>query len=231
MTDRQRWAFVGACALAGALAVPPGAVVTPISAGIVAVLGLLGLRVWRWSGLQQPMRSRGQRGGWRLVTPVAWLGLGLLLGLVVLGVMRSVIQPVLPSIGARIARAGTMPVWQRLAIVYVAAVGEELVFRLLLLSLFAGLMTRFLGLPAASPNPGVVWLANVLSALAFAAVHLPAWAGAAPMSPALLASVLTLNGTAGIVMGYVFATRGILAAIWTHAGADCAVQLLGPFTS
>lgn len=46
----------------------------------------------------------------------------------------------------------------------------------------------------------------------------------------LAAAVLLLNGVAGIVLGYVFATRGILAAVLTHAGADTAIQLIGPLT-
>jgi hypothetical protein len=42
--------------------------------------------------------------------------------------------------------------------------------------------------------------------------------------------VLTLNGLGGIVFGYVLVTRGIVAAMWAHAGADCAIQLIGPLT-
>jgi hypothetical protein len=40
--------------------------------------------------------------------------------------------------------------------------------------------------------------------------------------------VLALNAAAGLVMGHVFARQGIALAMWTHAGGDCAVQLLGP---
>jgi hypothetical protein len=32
------------------------------------------------------------------------------------------------------------------------------------------------------------------------------------------------------VSGYLFVTRGIIAAIWAHAGADIATQLVGPLT-
>jgi membrane protease YdiL (CAAX protease family) len=140
------------------------------------------------------------------------------------------IEPAIPSIGARIAKAGTLPVWRRALVIYVAAVGEELVFRLLLLSAITGVIVRLLRLPGGRPTPLVVWLANLVSALAFAAVHLPSWSGAAPMSPGLAASVLALNAVGGLVVGYVFARHGIAAATWTHAGADCAIQLVGPLT-
>jgi len=123
-----------------------------------------------------------------------------------------------------------LPIWRRLAIIYVAAVTEELVFRLILLSLIAGALTRLLQRTAEAPSEGVVWTANVLCALAFGAVHLPAWTALGPMSTGLVMMVLLLNGIAGLVMGHVFVRQGIVAAIWVHAGGDSAIQIIGPLT-
>lgn len=159
-----------------------------------------------------------------------WWGLGLLVGLLLLLVIRSAIEPGVPSIGARIAAAGRLPVWRRVLIIYVAAVGEEVVFRLLLLSLVAGLTVRLLGRSGRIPSAMPVWCANVISALVFAGGHLPAWAGAAHLGVGLALTVMTLNAVPGLLLGNVFATRGIVAAMWLHAGADCAIQLLGPLT-
>jgi len=108
--------------------------------------------------------------------------------------------------------------------------GLELVFRLLLLSLVAGLATRVLRRAGSVPSPAVARGAIALSAVAFAAVHLPAWSAAGPLSLGLALMVITLNGLGGVVFGYVFVTRGIMAAMWAHAGADCAIQLIGPLT-
>jgi hypothetical protein len=224
------WPFACACALAGALAVPLHAVATPLSTAVAGLIGLLGLRVWRWSRLPHLMRNEEKRGLARLLQPGAWMGLGLVVGLLLLAVIRIAVEPAVPSIGARIASAGTLPVWRRVLIIYVAAVGEELLFRLLLLSVVAGLTTRLLRSPTQLPKPPVAWLANVFSALTFAAVHLPAWSGATSLGVGLGIAVLILNGLGGIFLGYVFATRGIVAAMWAHAGADCAIQLLGPLT-
>jgi membrane protease YdiL (CAAX protease family) len=47
------------------------------------------------------------------------------------------------------------------------------------------------------------------------------------MSLGLALVVLILNGLGGIVSGYVFVTRGIVAAMLAHADADCAIQLVG----
>jgi hypothetical protein len=42
---------------------------------------------------------------------------------------------------------------------------------------------------------------------------------------------MTLNAIGGVVLGSAFVNRGIVAAIWIRAGADCAIQLIGPLTS
>lgn len=215
------WAL--AFAMAGALAVPPHPIATPVSAAVAWVLGMFGMRIRSWSRPGEPMREAGRR--WPL-TPL-WILPGLALGLAILGVLRLVVQPSVPAIGARIAAAGELPIWRRMTIIYVAAVAEETVFRLILLSAVAGITTRVLGGPA-TPRPAVAWAANVVAALAFGAAHLPSWTGLGLTSPALLAVVVALNFAGGLVLGRVYLTRGLAAAVWTHAGADCAIQVLGP---
>ena len=226
-TPSGRAALVAASAVAGGLAVPLDVVATPLSAAGVGLFAVLGLFVWRWSCLPRP-RTADQSGLTRLVRAAIWMAVGLGVGLVMLAVIRLVIEPVVPGIAKRMAAAGALPVWRRAAIIYVAAVGEELIFRLFLLSAVAGVAARLLRLPRHMPTSSVIWMANGLSALLFAGVHLPSWGG--PLSFGLALAVMTLNAVGGVVLGYMFVNRGIVAAIWTHAGADCAIQLIGPLT-
>ena len=225
--------FVAVCALAGALAVPVSPVATPFAILIAGAAGYLGLRAWRWSRLPGAMLERRPGLQTRLSERVLGIAgafaIGLAVGLLILAVIRLVVEPAVPEAGARIAAAGTLPVWRRLAIIYVAAVTEEVVFRLLMLSLIAGALTRLFQRDP-EPSQGVIWTANVLCALAFGAVHLPAWTALGPMSTGLVMMVLLLNGVAGLVMGHIFVRQGIVAAIWAHAGGDCAIQLIGPLT-
>jgi hypothetical protein len=224
------WAFVAACAIAGALAVPVDAVATPVSTLIAGLLGFLGLRLWRWSGLVGSLKTKAPARFEHVVRATVFLGLGLIVGLVLLGVIRLAIEPIVPAAGARIAAAGALPIWRRIVIIYVAAVSEELVFRLLLLSAVTGVMMRLLRRAAGVPSRGVVACAIGLAALAFAVVHLPAWSAVGPLTSGLALMVMALNGLGGVVFGYCFVSRGIVAAIWAHAGADCAIQLIGPLT-
>jgi Type II CAAX prenyl endopeptidase Rce1-like len=214
-----------AFATAGALTVPSHPIATPLAAAVSWLLGMAGMRVWRWSRL--PERLRPSRERWQL-RPL-WILPGLAIGLLILAVLRLAIQPTVPAIGARIAAAGVVPLWRRAVIIYVAAVGEELLFRLILLSAVAGIATR-LRRGAAAPGPGTAWAANVVAALTFGAAHLPSWTRMGLTSPTLLAAVVALNFVGGLVFGYLFTTRGLGAAVWAHAGADCAIQLVGPLT-
>ena len=230
MTPFGRVALIAASVAAGALAVPAHAIVTPLSAAGFGLLAVLGLFVWRWSRLPALVQPAAQGGMTRFVRPVFWIALGLAVGLFFLAVMRLVIEPVVPAIGARMAAAGALPVWRRVAIIYVAAVGEELIFRLVLLSAIAGVTARLFSRTRAEPTATVVWTAITLSALLFAAAHLPAWS-AVSSGVAVPLTVMTLNAIGGVVLGSAFVNRGIAAAIWLHAGADCAIQLIGPLTS
>jgi CAAX prenyl protease-like protein len=222
----KQGALFAVAAVAGALAVPLHILATPLSAAAFALLTATGLRVWRWSGLPACLTTTARGPLWRYMGPMMWLLLGLAIGLTLLALLRLVIEPSVPSIGARIAAAGLLPVWRRLAIIYVAAVGEELIFRLLLLSAVVGLGGRSSRLSRQPPSRRVIQAAIVIAALVFAASHLPAWT--ANLSLPLALSVMGLNAIAGWILGLVFVKSGITAAIWTHAGGDCAVQLIGP---
>jgi membrane protease YdiL (CAAX protease family) len=201
-----------------------------VAAVVAGLLGLAGLLVWRASRLPSLTVGDPSDARARFVRPAAWLGLGLAVGLLFLGVLRLLIEPAVPAAGARLAAAAVVPLWRRVLVIYVAAVSEEVVFRLVLLSFVAGVVTRALRLAGRTPSRNVAWAANGVSALVFAAVHLPAWYAVGPVSAGLALIVLALNGAGGAVFGYLFVTRGIVAAIWAHAGADIATQLIGPLT-
>ena len=233
-------AFLLACVLCGALVVPLHPVNTPIAGVIGGLMAAIGLVAQRWARLADARLSAPSAGVVAAArSAIGWFLAGLALGLVLLGVIRLVIEPIVPAAGARIAAAGDLPVWRRVVIIYVAAVGEELLFRVLLLSLVTGgivQLTRWLGTarPASSargaPSAAVLWTATGVAALGFAAVHLQAWSSIGALTLGTAAMVMALNSAGGLLFGYAFVTRGILAAVAAHAGADCAIQLIGPLT-
>lgn len=109
-----------------------------------------------------------------------------------------------------------------------AGIGEEVMFRLFVMSLWATILTwlsRRL-LSGRRLENAIFWFANLIGALAFAAGHLGTamvLAGVstpAALPTALLVELVTLNGLLGMVAGMAFRRDGLLAASGVHFWAD-----------
>ncbi|HIC89514.1 MAG TPA: CPBP family intramembrane metalloprotease [Anaerolineae bacterium] len=72
-----------------------------------------------------------------------------------------------------------------------------------------------------------MWTANVLTALLFGAGHLPTLAMLAPLTVMLVVRTVLLNSIAGIVFGWLYWRRGLLAAIASHFSADIVLHVVG----
>jgi len=115
-----------------------------------------------------------------------------------------------------------------------AAVGEEILFRLVLMSLWTWIMGRVFSRFAArqTARRWALWAANVIAALAFAAAHLGTtmavsdMMGPAGLRPVMLAEMVVLNGLVGVVAGVSFAERGLIAAAGVHFWADVVWHVL-----
>jgi membrane protease YdiL (CAAX protease family) len=70
------------------------------------------------------------------------------------------------------------------------------------------------------PSPIVIWTANVLAALLFGALHLPQAAVFLSLTAPVVALTLAGNGVPGIVFGWLFWRRGLVAAMVAHFSAD-----------
>ena len=190
-------AFIVASVVCGALSVPWNPIFTAVAGGVGGFMAALALWVRRWARLPEVIRRpAAARSVARLKDIAIWFGIGFAVGLVLLAIIRLVIEPAVPAAGARIAAAGQLPVWRRLLIIYVAAVGEELLFRVLLLSLVAGVLVRLLHRADRVPTNVVLMTATVIASLVFAAAHL---AGPDQIrASGVVATVMALNSFGGL---------------------------------
>ncbi|MGC4119965.1 MAG: CPBP family glutamic-type intramembrane protease [Myxococcales bacterium] len=122
------------------------------------------------------------------------------------------------SLGAQIAR------WKGLLASFYGGIGEEVLTRLFLMTLFAWVLCRLLG----GRRPAAFVAAAVFAALAFAAGHLPAAAQLAPLDAWVVTRVLVLNSVAGIAFGVLFWKRGLEHAMAAHFCADLVLHVLSP---
>jgi len=209
---------------------PPELASTPLwliglaNAGIILVLyGLLGLiglwfaRRLGWPGVYRP------DAGWR-----SWfwwpMALGVVVGVLmvvgdrafsVFGDWGGLSHPAFPMSLIASATAG---------------IGEEIVFRVFVMGLWAFL----LHLVFRQQRGRVIWIANAIAALAFAAGHLPSvmylFGVSSPLElpAALLIEIALLNGLVGLVAGERYARDGLVAAAGVHFWADVVWHVIWP---
>ena len=205
----------------------PGWLLGLANAGIVLVLyGLLGLAgVWFARKLSLPGIYR-EGAGWRqwVVVPMA---IGAALG-VVLIVGDSAFALASedwngfphPEFPLSIFASAT------------AGIGEEILFRLFAMGLWAFLLD--LALRRWKARTVALWTGNMIASLAFGAAHLPATMMAVGVStPAelpsiVIAEVMVLSGIVGIVAGHQYMRQGLIAAVGVHFWTDVIWHILWP---
>jgi hypothetical protein len=201
------------------------------SVTLALVIGL-GLRTAAPFGKGAPLLDRLVRG--ESLLPVQGKALllatasGALLGGSLLLVLILILAPLDPTVSTRLAAQVNQPAWRPWIVAFEAAVLEELLFRLFLMSVTLWGLNKVWRPRTEEPRPALVGIALVMSALSFAGAHLPAWFAIVEPTVGLIIVVVLLNGLAGLVLGQIYWQWGIEAAILCHFAADLVVQGLGP---
>jgi hypothetical protein len=185
--------------------------------GLLGLLGLWFARRLGWPGVYHP------DAGWR-----RWLWWPMALGLVV-GVLMVIGDRIFSALGDWGGFSHpTFPM--SLIASATAGIGEEIIFRVFVMGLWAFLLQLLF-----RQSKGLVlWIANGISALAFATGHLPAamylLGTSSPLElPALLlAEMVLLNGLVALVAGERYARDGLVAAAGVHFWADVVWHVVWP---
>jgi hypothetical protein len=100
--------------------------------------------------------------------------------------------------------------------------------RLFVLSAVLWLFGIFCHTTAARPSNGVFWVTNGIVAILFALGHIPAAMATIPITSATLTYLLSLNGIAALLFGYLFRAYGLEAAMVAHFVADVILHVIAP---
>jgi hypothetical protein len=233
------WAAFGMLScLAGValvLSFPPPPPALPLAAGMTILVAVVAAGLWlaRAGGLQGSVTAKRRTGVSTTREVAAALAIGAVAG-TALGAATLLWLRLVPGnavIRSRFLSESAMPVWKRWIVAFDAAVLEEILFRLLLVSLFVWILSRG-GLPSRSwTGSRRAWLSIGVVAIGFGLAHLPKWLAVAPASAGLVASVLALNGIGGVLLGVLYWRRGIESALVGHFAADVVLHVLGPTLS
>ncbi|MFQ5342456.1 MAG: CPBP family intramembrane glutamic endopeptidase [Anaerolineae bacterium] len=118
------------------------------------------------------------------------------------------------------------PAWQGFLASFYGGINEELLLRFGVMTLLVWLGSKLTR--SEQPGAGVVWTANLLAAVLFGLGHLPATAAILPLTALVVTRAVVLNGLAGVVFGWLYWRRGLLAAMVAHFSADIVLHVLAP---
>jgi len=105
-----------------------------------------------------------------------------------------------------------------------AAVGEEVWFRLGVMTILIWFFGRLLGHTVVRPS--VAWSANLFAALAFGLIHLPNLAQSGAFTSTAIAATMIGNGIVGLVYGWLYWRRSLIAAMLGHFAVDLILHVL-----
>jgi len=106
------------------------------------------------------------------------------------------------------------------------AVIEEVMLRLFFMSLLAFLLHKFFGKKAERPATWIFIVANIISALLFAAGHLPATLTLLGDAPLIIIRCMLLNGGIGLMFGYLYRKYGLRYSMIAHGGCHIVSKLI-----
>lgn len=204
----------------------PLAVVIPLQAlqgGILlGIVAFVGLRLGQRAGLDAPWLRA-------LVTrrprPIVPWARSLLVGFIVGAVMTQILLLVDPYLPPPLHPLPKIGAWNGLLASFYGGIGEEVLLRLLVMTLLVWLVARLRRRP---PGAALYWSAVVVAALLFGAGHLPAAAGFFPLTPVVVLDFVLVNALGGVVFGWLYWRHGLEAAMCAHFGADLALHVAAP---
>jgi hypothetical protein len=121
-----------------------------------------------------------------------------------------------------------MPIWKRFLACFYGAINEEIVARLFALSLILWLLRKVARQQSTPASAVIFWIANAIIAGLFAAGHIPAASLFLPITRLVVTALLTINGGASLLFGYLCWKRGLEAAIIAHFSTDFTLHVIGP---
>jgi membrane protease YdiL (CAAX protease family) len=196
---------------------------TTILMGVAIFVGLfLGRKV----GLGAPLLSDWLAGNpvQERIKPLVFLSvtLGTLAGVLIIGfdyVFSQFMEPI---------STVDVPLWQGLLASFYGGIVEEILLRLLLVTLLVWLMWKFSKIIEAKPSVTSIWVAIISAAVIFGLGHLPATAVLTTITPIVIIRAVLLNGIGGIIFGWLYWRKGLEPAMIAHFTTDVVLLVLLP---
>lgn len=195
---------------------------------LFAIAILVGLILYKRVGFKMPILEgwlEGKEVGNYLKSILGIsVGLGVLAGILIILVSflftsaSSILQ------GAEL----TVPVWKGLLASFYGGIGEEILFRLFVMTVIVWIFYKIKKTPEGKPTTIGIWLAIVITAILFGVGHLPITGSITAITPLVIARAIVLNGIGAIIFGWLYWKKGLESAMISHFSADIVLHVLFP---
>jgi len=144
-------------------------------------------------------------------------------------VFNPMIQNGLQISGLNLTSNANPPFWEGLLAAFYGGVTEEIILRLFLMTLLAWVGKKLFNQHNHVPTAGVMWISNILAAVAFGFAHLPtAIAIGFPLTSLVVIRILILNALPGLVYGWLYWKQGLGGSILAHFSGDILLHVVAP---
>ena len=120
------------------------------------------------------------------------------------------------------------PLWQRFLACFYGGISEEIGMRLFLVTLIVWISYKIARTKDNRPTNIGVWSAIIIISVIFGLGHLPMTATFTEITPVVVIRAIILNGIAGMVFGWLYWKKGLVAAIISHFSADIILHVILP---
>lgn len=202
---------------------------------MLAFFVYFGLKCSKKVGLKQPLTAH--LAGIRKIQLTAWLKkhlnqallLGIGVGFLILG-SEYTLSSWLPKALMNSSSSQSPEAWKSFIASFYGGFTEEIMMRLGLLSILFFLFKKFLKKRSVDNLPTKeFWFANFVTAILFAAAHLPTTAQITPLTSIVVFRCLFLNGFPSLVYGYVYQRCGLEISMLCHFFTDLTVHVMPIF--
>jgi len=122
----------------------------------------------------------------------------------------------------------TISVWQGFLGAFYGGVNEEILMRLLFMSLLIWIFFKIKKTDDGKPTLLSIWVAIIIAAIFFGLGHLVITSDITAITPAIITRAILLNGIGGIIFGWLYWKKGLESAMISHFSADIIIYVIFP---
>ena len=123
----------------------------------------------------------------------------------------------------------SVPFWQSFLAIFYGGIGEEILFRLCLMTVLVWITFKIKKTSTGTPTAIGVWSAILISAVLFGLGHLPVASSYVSINTMTITEAIVNNGIIGLICGWLYWKKGLESAMIAHFSSDIVLHLIVPF--